>query len=80
MVRMQVQFTEAEVVALRRAAAERNASLSAVVREAVERCVVKRDARADTIARAKAVFGKYESGCGDLAARHDDYFVEAIEG
>ncbi len=36
MVRMQIQFTEEEVVALRREAAQRHLSISAVVRKAVD--------------------------------------------
>ena len=36
MVRMQIQFTEEEVEALRREAAQRHVSISAVVREAVD--------------------------------------------
>jgi hypothetical protein len=80
MVRMQVQFSEEEVRVLRRVAAARHLSISAVVREAVERGVVNRDDRVEAITRAKAVFGKYRSGCGDLAQRHDDHFAEAIEG
>ena len=80
MVRMQVQFSEEEVKVLRRVAADRHVSISAVVRDAVQRGVVNRDDRVEAIARAKAVFGKYRSGCSDLARRHDDYFAEAIEG
>lgn len=81
MVRMQVQFSEEEVTALRRAAVERHVSISAVVREAVEQNVVRQASRdrAAAVARAKAAMGKYSSGLGDLASRHDDYFAESIE-
>jgi post-segregation antitoxin (ccd killing protein) len=82
MVRMQVQFSEEEVTALRRAAADRQVSISAVVREAVERCVVQQEARAHAAAVqcAKAAVGRFKSKTGDASARHDDYFVEAVEG
>jgi hypothetical protein len=79
MIRMQVQFDAAEAKALRRAASERGTSISAVVREAVDRCVLDHDERDDAIARAKAAIGTFSSGSGDVAARHDDYFVESAE-
>ncbi len=81
MVRMQVQFSEEEVTALRRTAAERHVSISAVVREAVEANVVRQGSRdrAAAVARAKAVMGKYSSGLGHLASRHDDFIAEAID-
>ena len=79
MMRMQIQFDAAELKALRRADAQRGTSISAVVREAVDRCVLTHDGREDAIARAMTVVGKYASGTGDVAARHDEYFVEAAE-
>jgi hypothetical protein len=79
MIRMQVQFDAVEAKALRRAASERGTSISAVVRAAVDHCVVARDERDDAIARAKAAVGRFSSGSGDVAARHDDYFVESAE-
>ena len=80
MMRMQVQFDAAEMKALRRAAVQQGISISAVVREAVDRCVLTHDGREDAIARAMTVVGKFASGAGDAAARHDEYFVEAAEG
>ena len=79
MIRMQVQFDVAEAKALRRAASERGVSISAVVREAVDRHVLTQHEREDAIARAKAAIGTFSSGSGDVAARHDDYFVESAE-
>jgi predicted transcriptional regulator len=79
---MQVQFSEEEVTALRRAASEQRVSISAVVREAVEHFVVQQDARtrAAAVIRAKAAVGRFASKTGDASLGHDDYFVEAIEG
>jgi len=81
MVRMHIQFTEEEVEALRREAAQRHLSISAVVREAVDErldhpqpqpCLEERKAR------AKAACGRFHSGLGDVSARHDEYFADSI--
>lgn len=79
-VRMQIQFTEEEASTLRRTAAERRVSISAVVRAAVDRCVVDNRGRDEAVARAKAALGRFHSRTGDTSVRHDDYFAEAIEG
>jgi hypothetical protein len=79
MIRMQVQFDEAELEALRNAATRRGVSISAVVRDAVDRCVLAHDDRKAAIDRAMAVIGKFPSGTGDVAARHDDYFAESAD-
>jgi len=79
MIRMQVQFDAAEAKALRRAASERGTSISAVVREAVDRCVLDHGERDDAISRLLAVGGRYASGSGDVSARHDEYFADSAE-
>jgi hypothetical protein len=79
MIRMQVQFDADEAKALRRAATQRGVSISAVVRDAVDRCVLDHDERDDANARANAASGTFSSGSGDVAARHDDYFVQSAE-
>jgi len=81
MVRMQIQFTEEEVVALRREAAQRHMSISAVVRGAVdERLDHQRPELSleKRKARAKAACGRFRSGLGDVSARHDEYFADSI--
>ncbi len=81
MIRMQIQFTETEVEALRSEASQRNVSIAAVVREAVDerlsqgRRQAPRDERAR---RALAAVGRFSSGTGDVSARHDDYFADSI--
>jgi hypothetical protein len=77
MIRMQVQFDAAEAKALRRAAAERGTSISAVVREAVDHCVLDQVERDDAISRLLAVAGRYASGSGDVSARHDEYVADS---
>lgn len=82
MVRMQVQFTEEEARKLRAEAAQRQVSLSAIVREAVEhhlRHPASAVTREERVRRAKAACGRFSSGLGDVAARHDDYLADSIE-
>jgi len=81
MVRMQIQFTEEEIEALRREAAQRHVSISAVVRDAVdERLDHPRPEPSleERKARAKAACGRFHSGLGDASARHDKYFADSI--
>jgi hypothetical protein len=79
MIRLQVQFDEAELKALRNAATQRGVSISAVVRDAVDRCVLAHEDRTVAIGRAMAIIGKFSSGTGDVAARHDEYFAESAD-
>jgi hypothetical protein len=82
MVRMQIQFTQHEADALRSEASRRRVSVSSLVREAVdERLAAGSTAptRDELVRRAKAACGRFRSGLGDVAARHDDYFVDSIE-
>jgi hypothetical protein len=82
MVRMQIQFAEEEAEALRRAASQRHMSISAVVREAVDKCLARprpEPSLEERKARATAACGRFHSGLGDVSARHDDYFAESIE-
>jgi hypothetical protein len=83
MVRMQIQFTEDEVVALRRAAAQRHVSISAVVREAVDDSISAisasaKPSRDELVKRSLAAMGRFHSGTGDVSARHDEYFADSI--
>jgi hypothetical protein len=81
MVRRQIQFTEEEIVALRREAAQRHLSVSAVVREAVDRCLAQPRSgptREELVRRSLAAMGRFHSGTGDVSARHDEYFADSI--
>ena len=81
MVRMQIQFTGPEVEALRSEASQRNMSISAVVREAVDERLSRRrlqPSRDELAQRALAAVGRFRSGTGDVAVRHDDYFADSI--
>jgi hypothetical protein len=80
-VRMQIQFTQGEIEALRTEAARRHVSISAVVREAVdERLSQPRPGFSleERRARAKAACGRFRSGLGDVSARHDGCFADSI--
>lgn len=77
MVRMQVQFTEEQQAELRYQARKRGISISALVREAVDRELSRRETRAEAWARALAAIGSGHSGRHDIAERHDDYLAEA---
>jgi hypothetical protein len=81
MVRMQIQFTEDEVVALRREAAQRSISVSAVVRAAVDQRLSQghlTPSREELARRSLAAMGRFHSGTGDVSARHDEYFADSI--
>jgi len=76
MVRMQIQFTEAQSDVLRGVAADRGVSISAVVREAVEEAIVlgrRKPSRQELVRRSLAAASRFSSG-GEAARRHDEYF------
>jgi hypothetical protein len=79
MVRTQVQLTSSQTAILKQLAAARHVSMAELIRQSVDdyvrRCgAVSRDERAR---RALAAAGRFHSGCGDLAVRHDAYLAEA---
>ena len=78
LVRRQIQFTERQLDELRREAADRGMSVSAVVREAVDRKIRDRfrPSREELIKRSLEAMGKFHSGTGDVARRHDEYFAD----
>ena len=81
MVRTQIQFTEEELAALRREAAQRHVSISAVVRDAVDKRLSHghlTPSRDELLRRSLAAMGRFHSGTGDVSARHDEYFADSI--
>ncbi len=83
MIRTQIMLTEAQSSALAQMAHARRASKGALVREAVDEMLAREfagDRNADLRARARSLAGKYRSGLGDLARRHDDYLAEDFRG
>ena len=80
MVRTQIQFTEAQMEALRQLSAERGRSIADLTREALNLYLehnrgATRDALAD---RALSVSGRFASGRRDISADHDRYLAEAF--
>lgn len=73
--RVQVQLTRSQIAALKARSREHGISVSALIRDAVEKSLRDADAatRADLHKRAEAAFRKYRSGLPDLAEGHDKY-------
>jgi Ribbon-helix-helix protein, copG family len=73
MVRTQVSLTDEQMRRLRAEARRRQMPIAAIVREAVDRAVPadpgERQAR---FQRALAAVGRFDSGSGDVSAKHDE--------
>ena len=80
MIRTQIQLTEEQAVAAKRAAAERGISMAEVIREALDHELGQPE-RSDRWGRALAAVGKFRDleGATDVSARHDDYLAEVYE-
>lgn len=78
--RIQVQLTPAQERGLREAARLRGQSISALIREGVDRVLDPSvESQDDQWTRAASIIGKYRSKSGnDAAEKHDVYFAEAI--
>jgi hypothetical protein len=80
--RVQIQFTQEELAALRWEAGHRGISVSAVVREAVDDRMSRPrrlPSREELLQRSLAAMGRFSSGAGDVSARHDEYFAASID-
>lgn len=73
MVRTQISLTDEQMRRLRAEARRRRLPIAAIVREAVD-SVLPADPgyRQARFERLLAVVGRFHSGTGDLAARHDE--------
>lgn len=80
MIRTQIQLTESQAREVKRWAEDRGVSMAAVIREAIDAHLRDsgRPSWDEIVERAIAAVGCCASGVGDLAERHDDYFVESI--
>lgn len=78
MIRTQIQITEKQSRDLKRIADARGVSISALVREAVDRIVAE---RGDDAAwrRALAAVGSVRGGGENVAVDHDRYLADAYE-
>jgi Ribbon-helix-helix protein, copG family len=81
MVRTQIQLPEQQVTLLKRLAAQQHVSMAELIRRAVDLFTLSPDATniKEQRERAIAAVGRFHSGRGDLAARHDDYLAEAFK-
>lgn len=84
MIRTQLQLSEEQATALRELAAREGRSMADLVREGIELLFARRRPRVvqreERVERSLEVIGRYRSGTSDLGRRHDEAFVEAIEG
>lgn len=80
MVRMQIQFTQEQQAELRHQARKRGISISALVREAVDRELSRGESHDEAWERALSVVGKYRGRPPhDVAENHDEYLAEAFK-
>ena len=81
MIRMQIQLTEAQARELKAQARREARPVSALVRESVADYVTRRGTidRAELVRRARALAGRYRSGCTDLAEEHDRHLDKAFD-
>lgn len=81
MVRTQIQLTEAQAKAVKKAAMEEGTSVAEVIRRAVERMAEARPkiSAQERVRRAIEIAGKFRSGKKDVSRKHDEYLVEAYE-
>lgn len=71
MVRTQISLTEEQYIAVKRIAAEREISLSAVIRDTVDNLLAL--SRRPAVDGLRSIAGTASSGIGDIAERHDDH-------
>jgi Arc/MetJ-type ribon-helix-helix transcriptional regulator len=81
MVRTQIQLPEQQVTLLKRLAAQQHVSMAELIRRAVDLLTLSPDVTSikERRERALAAVGRFHSGSGDLATRHDDYLAEAFK-
>ena len=72
MIRTQIQLTERQARALRQLATSEGLSMAELIRRAVDR-VLAEPGDEMRRGRALAAVGKFRSGRGDVARRHDEY-------
>ena len=81
MVRTQIQLPEQQVALLKQLAALQHPSMAELIRRAVDMFTGSPEAGniRERRERARALAGRFHSGCSDLSARHDDYLSEAFK-
>ena len=81
MVRTQIQLPEHQVAVLKQLAALQHTSMAELIRRAVDMLTASPESGniRERRQHALAVAGRFHSGCGDLAARHDAHLAEAFK-
>ena len=74
-----IRLTEEQLEKLRTLAEQRGVSISEIVRRAVDALTQVAPSRAELRERALAVIGRFASGEGDVAAKHDAYLADAFD-
>jgi Arc/MetJ-type ribon-helix-helix transcriptional regulator len=79
MVRTQVQLTEKQMAMVRQIAAQRNISMSEVIRQGLDYYLHHSIAidRNERVRRALEVTGKFRSGFTDVSEHHDEHLAES---
>ncbi len=78
MIRTQIQLTEEQARKLKELSANRQESMAALIRKAVDQFIVSgRPDRAALYRQAESVVGKYTSDADDISTRHDRYLEES---
>jgi Arc/MetJ-type ribon-helix-helix transcriptional regulator len=78
MARTRVQLTQDQIDALRALSAQKQKSMSDLVRESVD-LLLREQARLAMVERALSAAGRFRSGRHDISVNHDDYLAEAYE-
>lgn len=78
MIRTQIQLTESQAKNIQALASKQGISMAELIRRSVDQYLKYWDGdnRKDLISRAKEATGKYRTGPGDLAEKHDLYLTE----
>lgn len=79
MIRTQIQLDEVQYRALKELATRQHTSVAKLIRQAVNWLLETSIAISEEERRQRAIAaaGRFRSGLGDLAERHDEYLAEA---
>ncbi len=80
MVRTQIQLSDEQAALLKEMAHERNESIAALIRKALDQFLLnQRPGRRDLYRQALAVAGKHSASIHDISTEHDRYLDEEFK-
>ena len=80
MVRAEIRLTDEQAARLEQLATEEGVSIEELIQQGIELVLRSpQELRSEAWRRAVSASGRYRSKKGDLSARHDDYFAEAVD-